>query len=771
MRHAFRLLALAAPVGAAGVVLGFWIGHPVSDQELTANFAKAGDFFRGLQSVGAWPWWSPMFLQGTSLATAWSVMASNLLLLAGAGMFGFLAGPKIATGFCLLAGAAGMWAFLREWSGNKSAARLGGVLFLCNSSLLTRAAAFEHFVVVASMAALPWVLWALAVFSANGTRRNAVVLGVCFSALALAYGKTALMAAPLLAAFALTEYFSRPRGSRPGAGPIALAGAVVLVLAVVPNLPALREAGFAAMFEFGPFEAWQRAFSTKSALSWFDRGGLLGEGMDSGFAPTTGNGGTYLGILAGLVLATKLLRNSLDRLARRLLALALVSFWLSFGPRSVVGGHFEFLRMSADAADFTPAIAWFLLAIQVWVIFRLLPERGGRWIWAGAAISLVYLFVPGFRILEWLPPYANIRAPFDFFQVTGAVLTTGAVALAAGSWISSIAGQGLRIALAAGLVAVAVADVAVYAKPFLQARLEPGVWRDFLAAQEFLKSAPAEGRVHPFSGRYFFMMTPWISGRALAAEAFNNYLMQRNAAVLQGSAFLVEEHLRAYLRITGAAYVLVDKTDPDTPQELQERLRGVCPAVFENTHIAVLAVPEPLGNAFLARDFVLAPDDTPANAMAALGGALHHFAMIEGIGLPTAEPGLQGRVVEGRIVAKEGGKMEEGRPFEPIETVGAPTYERFEFEATGEPGWLVFNEAWHPDWKASSAGAEIPVTKGMLAFSAVRTDGKNSVVFEFRPPWWYDVCAWTGVAGWVAAAVFLLTGFKPGGGRSTPAEA
>jgi hypothetical protein len=152
---------------------------------------------------------------------------------------------------------------------------------------------------------------------------------------------------------------------------------------------------------------------------------------------------------------------------------------------------------------------------------------------------------------------------------------------------------------------------------------------------------------------------------------------------------------------------------------------------------------------------VLAADDSPANAMAALGGATHNLVMIQGSGLPTDEPGLQGRVVEGRIVAKESGVMEEGRAFLAVPKKGPSTYERFEFEPARDSGWLVFNEAWHPDWRAFTEGLEIPLSKAVLAFSAVRTDGKNPVVFEFRPPWWYDWCAWTGVAGWMAALIYV----------------
>jgi hypothetical protein len=770
MREILRILGWAAPVAAIAAAVGIWIAQPVSDQELLANFAKAGDFFRGWQSVGFWPWWTPMFQQGTSLAPSWSVMFSNLLLLGGSAVFGFLAGPKVAVGVCLLVGAAGMVFFLKRWTGNRLAAWLGGVLFIFHPSVSTRAAEFEHFVVVASMAALPWVLWALAGFFKNGTRRDAVVLGASFSALALTYGKTALMAAPLLGAFAVVLYFSLPNGSRPTWRRILLVLGVVVVLAVVPNLPALRESGFVTMFQTGPFEGWQRAFSVKSALAWFDRGGVLGMGMDPGYAPTTAAGGTYLGLVAGIILAAALLRGMISstptgREARTLLALALGSFWLSFGPRSAMGGHFEFLRMSAGALDFTPALGWFLLAAQVWVIFRLLPSRSMPWLWAGAALTLVYLFIPGFRILELVPIYTNIRAPFDFYQVTGAILVAGAVALAAASLLEGITSRPLRIWLA-GLVAfLGAVDTGVQTKAFFTPRMEREVWDDFTAAQEFLKTAPAPGRVHPFSGRYFYLMTPWMSGRALTSEAFNSYLQQRNAAVLQGSASLVEEFLESYFRISGTAYLLVDKTDPDTPSDLQERLRAICAPVFENKNFAVLAVADPLGSAFLARDFVLAPDDSPVNAMAALGGATHDLAMIEGIGLPTDEPGLQGRVVEGRIVAKEGGVLEDGRAFSAVVQRGPSNYERFEFEASGEAGWVVFNEAWHPDWRAYSKGEEIPVSKAMMAFSAVRTDGKTSVVFEFRAPWWYDWCAWTGVAGWVAVLSWLATGIRRGGGR------
>jgi hypothetical protein len=102
--------AAGVVVCLVAVALFCWLRIPVSDQELLANFAKAGDFFRGVESMWSLPWWSPNFLQGTSLAMAWGYMFSNVVMLATALPFGFLAGSKVGVGLCLVAGDCGMLA-------------------------------------------------------------------------------------------------------------------------------------------------------------------------------------------------------------------------------------------------------------------------------------------------------------------------------------------------------------------------------------------------------------------------------------------------------------------------------------------------------------------------------------------------------------------------------------------------------------------------------------------------------------------------------------
>lgn len=761
MRCGWILVALLL-----GGVWGMWRGQPVGDQELLANLAKARDFFGHCLAEGGLAWWSSSFLQGTSLAAAWGTMGTNLILWVASLALGDLAGAKAAVVVFWGVGALGQYAFLRVWTGDVRAAWWGVFYYLAGASLLTRAFDYEHVVTVASMGVLPWVFAGVVRLVERPDARNAVLCGMAGAVLFLTYAKTGFMALPAVLALAVASAW---RAGAPAGALIrafATAAGVFFVLAILPNLPAWREAGSFTMFELAPFESWQRAFSSKSAVSWIDRAGVLSRGMDPGFAPTTAVGGTYLGLAGGLIVAFALwrgiLQGSLTGWACRVLAgIALGMFWLSHGPRSVVGGHFAFLEMSGGAADWLPAAGWVFLAASVWVIFQLLPSRGRPWI--GAVLAAVYLFVPGFRLIEWLPGFSTIRAPFDFFQVSGAVCWAGAVGLATCVALGTWANQRWRRAGAVALVAAVACDVSFLIAPLRPAKLEFAVWNDFLEAQAFLKSAPVEGRVYPFSGRYFYLMTPLLSGRALATEAFNSYLQQKGVALLQSSAFFSPDDFLPFLRISGIAYVLVDKSDPDTGADLQERLRTELPVVFENTHMAVLGVPEPLGGAFLAQDFVRSPGGDAREALAALGAAGNSLAMIESPGGATDEPGLQGVVKEGRIVALEDRIMHPGRDFLPVAANQARRSGEASWGPAPEGGWLVFNDAWHPDWTAWNGRERIPVVRAFGALNAVAVRQGETVVFRFQAPWWYGACVWTALVGWLLALGWVISRMRAGG--------
>lgn len=762
-RGAGAALLFSLVLAMAALVAGYsWLRQPVSNQELLANFAKAQDFWAGAGSVGGLPWWSPMFMQGTSLAPSWSFMVTNVVMWAFSIPLGFLVGPKLAVLAMMAFGSAGVLLFLRKYTGDDLCAGIGGFLFLLCPSLLTRATGYEHFVVVCSMALLPWTFLALLVFFREPGLRTAFLPALAFSAVTLAYGKTGVMALPVLGIFAAAEYFGRPRESRPRLRLLAWAASAFVFLAVIPGLPALRETGFVALFEFGPFEGWQNAFSTKSALGWIDRGGWLTQGIDGAYAPTTGNGGTYLGLGVFAVFGTALFLGTFHatpegRKARRFLALALLTFWLSFGPKGVLGGHLLYLSLSLNAPDFSPALGWFFLAAQVWVIFRLVPPDWPARRILASVLSLIYLAVPGFRILEWLPIYKNIRAPFDFFQVTGAVCVVISAAIVARILFSRFRAGVLRSAVTAVVCCLALLDIAPYAKPFFQGKLEAEVFGDFLAAEAHIKSSPIPGRVHAFSGRYFYLLTPYLTGRPLVSEAFNSYLQQRGAAILQGTAFSNDETLSSYLNISGVSHVLIDKTDPDTPGDLQERLRNLVPVGFENDRFVVLDNKNSLGAGFLARDFIQVPDSQPQVSTAALGGAHYNMATIEMTGVALEEPGLRGRVVDGRIEGnKTGEAMREGRPFEAVGLAGPGNYQSVPFAPSGASGWLVMNQAWHPDWQAFQGGKPLKNRRAFLAFQAVKTDGQQGVEFRFQQPWWYNVCAGIGMLSWILTIGWVL---------------
>lgn len=770
-RAIFFLLLLIAWCFLIGT---FWLQQSISNQELLANYAKAWDFFSAAQNVQGVPWWSPMFLGGTSLAPAWSFMLANLLMLAFSIPLGFLIGPKVAMLICMALGALGVFYFLRRYVEDEWCAAIGGGLFLLCPSLLTRAAEYEHFVVVCSMVLLPWAFLGILKFLRAPSLRTAILVALGFAMFFLAYAKTGLMALPVLVLFGATEFFGRPIEQRPSWKLLGLAAGAFTLLAIIPNLPALREMRFVALFELGPFAGWQRAFSTKSAMGWIDRMGWLTHGIDGAYAPTTGNGGTYLGIVSFVVLALALFRrtlhdSSLGRRARTFVALGLFAFWLSFGPKGVLGGQMEFLRLALNVPDFTPAIGWFFLAVQVWIIFRLIPPE-----WPGAKtiaafLSAIYLIVPGFQLIEFLPIYKNIRAPFDFYQITGTVCIVFATAIVIRILLAQLPSAAWRPALLFLIFTVAVLDTGPYAKSFFHGQMGKNVFDDFLKAQNFLKNSSLSGRVFPFSGRYFYLLSPVLSGRPLATEAFNNYLQQRGTAILQNAAFLSDEYLQAYMRIAGISHLLIDKTDPDTPQEIQERLRKLFPVGFENTNFLILENKDSLGFGFLAQDFIQADDNEKNVATAALGGARYNLATIHLWETASDEVGLRGRVVEGWIQPKSGTVLEEGKPFEPLKQLSGSTYQKVSYDPPSAPGWLVMNQAWHPDWKAFVNTHEVTVHRAFLGFSAVHTDGKNVTTFQFHPPWWYPICMAVGIFAWVSCVGIGLLGprFPP---RSAPPE-
>ena len=730
---------------------------------ISGPFALAWNFANAARNVDGIPWWSPMFFGGISLAQSWSVLLSNAILMAFSTPMGFVEGPMAAMVACIALGAAGSFWFLRRYTGHKRYAAVGAVLFVLSPSLLTHAAGYGHFAVVCAMAIFPWALLGLHFFLHSPSPLSAMCSAATLAAMVLAGGQCGTMAIPLVVLFGVTQFFGRPVEQRPTLKLIGLAAVIFTLLAVVPNLPAMRETGFSAQYEFAPFAQWQRMFSTKSALGWIDRQNILTAGIDSSYAPTTSNGGTYPGlvIIAFLALAlsqTTLHESLYGRQARTFLALGLFAFWLSFGPSGVLGGHLFFLEHSFNAQDFVPALGWLFLAVQVWVIFRIIPpEWPGRNIVA-SVLSLIYLGIPGFRLLEILPIYKNIRSPFDFYQASGAVCIAFAGAIVIRSFLSDIRTKPLRSAAATVIFSLAILDVVPYAMPFFKPSLSRTCYDNFLAAQAFLKSSPIPGKVFPFSCRPLCMLTPLLSGRPVVAGAFNSQLQQRGTAILQGTALASDEQLRSYMRIAGVSHILVDKSDPETPKELQERLRKLLPKAFENNDFLLLENQESLGSGFHAPDFIQATTANPQVAVASLEAVRYSLATIQLSKIPAGALPPRGKVVGDRPLTTNGEPLTKGSAFRLLTELPEGTFQQFSLAASGAPGWTVLTQAWHPDWRAFEGPRPVEIHRAFVGLSAVYTQGKAPVTFRFSPPWWYPLCAILTLSGWIACGMLGFLG-------------
>lgn len=749
------LAALAAVTICFVCWLGFtWLALPPSNQELLANYAKVQDYTNGAQNVGGWPWWTPSFLQGASLAPVFSTILTNASIFLFSQFAGLWSGPKLA-GLALLAIAPfTMYALVARLTGRPWAAVAAAIFYLTSPSLLLRLGYVEHISVVSSMALLPLMFWGVLRFLEVPSVVNAVLCGTCAALLTLAYAKIAVLALPILAAFALWAWFVRARLRLPPLPSIGLCLGVYVLLAVLFNLPAMRETGFVTKFAFAPFESWQRAFSTHSVISWIDFFGIFSG--ESTPASVHGRDGAFVGLPVALLFVALLLfrkavlhRDALGSICRLFLALALFAQWLSFGPHPALLAQVAYLKGAVQAPHPSIAISWFLLAVQVWMIFYLLPQSLPWRRWLAGFLSVVYLAVPGFALLSRLPLYGDIRAPYDTFHTVGIFCVCAAAGCAFRAWLESLPAKPSRWLFSGLAVALTAAGTWVSTRDFRASPLDDAVFSDFSAAQKYLAESPVSGRVLPLSGRYFYLLTPLLSQRGLALEAFNSFYMLKEVDTLQKIALTSSAARRPFLDAGGISHILIDAKDPDTPPELKDAFRALLPVAFENDHFVVLENKASLAPAFWTRDIASAADVEPSTGTTALNLFSRNIAVIES---PVKATGIS--VTQGAI----SGTVEDGQPFTTLlaQTPRHANFHEIRLAAPPSGGWVIVPEAFHPDWTAEADGRPLEVRRALTAFlAAYLPDKAGDLVFTFRPPAWYGLCATLGACSWLATLGFL----------------
>ena len=759
-----RLPYYFLPNLVATVLIGIvWLFKGPTDQELLANAAKALDFH-------PWSgWWSNSFLGGASQAPGLTTLLTYLVLKAFIFPFGVTVGSKLAALIAALLGGLGVSALLRRWTGDGTAAWVGGVAYILGPQMALRLAGNEHLPVVFSMVYAPWVLWSLIGVAREASWKNSLIVALLSAGMTLAFTKLAVVFAPLALLFAAYLWLSDKARRQALVRGLFRSLVIFIPLAVIPLLPTLREVQWLAMFQFDPFAAWQQNFSLKSLLSWLDRGNALQQGMSAGF--TADLGGFYVGAVSlavGIIAWWRITRSEEeDAGSQSLLSVLKVVFgmllfvsWLSAGPRCIAQGMLEFLKSATSAPDLSIPLFWLIAAGQCVLLWMIWPDHPRR-DWGRVAAILVFLGVPGFRLYELLPFAHDIRAPWSVWQVGGSL----AVALLFGVGVALLLRGRVDGMLSSGglaflLVILLAGDYSVYLLRYGTGAMAPATYPAFEQVCAQLRQAPA-GTVYPLSGRYFYLQIPTLAGKPIEQEAFNSYFGLAWRRALQNAAMSSPEAMRAGLSLLGCSYIFIDKQDPNTPANLQQTFKGLFPAVAENEFFLVLANPGTLYPAFLAHDFVALPQGSYAMAPAAVQLAPQNLITVEMTGVNRNAPGFAGMAKSANqieLLSQYQGKA--GQPFARVPLIGnrMDDYQRMTYQLPPTvSGWLVVTEAYHPDWTVTIDGKPAEVHRAEAALLSVFVPpGSHEVVFQFKAPAWYSLCLALGTISWIVALAALL---------------
>lgn len=760
-------LTLAAFIILYTIALGLgWLRQTPSQEELYGDVGRFIFEFGRIFGDYGFSWWGPDFLQGQSNApyflSAFPLAFGTLFY----HLFGDPAGIKIAALAVIPAAAAAMFVFVRRLTGFDWTAVISAVLYVVSSQILLRIANFEHWMGAYSYIFPPLILWAFLLVRDEGSWRASAWLAFGWSAMMLSYAKLTFMFAPLAAVFFVWLLIDRPeRRVALVRGTLVSLGLVIL-MAVILLLPLTREYQWVAAFSFDNFSGWQQAFSLKHFISVFDRANGLLTGMRADFSADRGQ--FYIGLVVLFAIGAvfwwsrkrgEWLKTREGVLLRLFVGMTLLALWLSQGPFSAFTGLQEFLKGSVGAPDGIAAMMWFATLIPPFLIYAILPEGPRRSVVATLLI-LVYLFVPGFVLLETLPMYRDIRAPWGFWEVGFfAVAVAGAIALQ--QLFTGMIDKRDRLVVAGLLGVIAMLDASAYYAKFFAPGLPAQTFADFDRSQDYLKTSLIDGRVYPMSGRYFYLRTSMQSGRGLNSEAAWSHFQMRGVRALVNGANSSPGAMQTYLRVAGISHVLLDKQDPFTPQQLQNAFAQAYPTGFDSEYIRVLENKDSLAPAFVAREYFAMDPGTEALAPAfleaagrvnaapiELGPNERNFTFLAGVG--SEQNGIQ----IAQKYATAPGTVFRRVPY----ALPRTNPQQMAFDPYGDrEGWLVVTEAWHPDWRAYSDGIELPVYKafgGLMAVPLGKTNGP--IEFIFQAPRWYDLVVWISALSWTGVLGLLL---------------
>jgi hypothetical protein len=744
-----------------------WIAESPTREELYGDTGKVWDMLKGPVAG-----WTPNYMLGHSSAVYDVAELGTLLGKSATLMFGWLFGSLVAIKILILAFLPlAFWTmriFLQRLGLGCAEASLGALLYLVMPSMLVAIGIYEHWTVGLCFVFTPLILRGIIAVAEEPSPREIVGLGLAASALALSYTKIAVTMSPILILWTLESLRQNPANLRKAL--VGYAGALVVagLTAILILLPGSREFGFAAGFLFDPVDGWKHHYSFKTPLLWIDLWGALTKGGDGNL---TGDAAMFwIGLVPLAALSLTLGLGSLSewrasKTGRWFLVLTacwLVGIWFSSGPDGLLLGHINVLKTAQGLPDTSIPLLWLSLIWIGWLIHRTASQLlSNQPYWVSALATAVVLLVPVFKIAEFLPLFGDIRAPESFWSVGGFCCLAAAVGMAFWMLFTEVIADQWRKPAAIIVGILMMAELYPVHSAYWTRGMDRQLFTEYDQAAAFLKTAPLQGRVHPLSGRYFYLTLPEKAGRAIDSESLLRHFQLKWVRHLEAAGNASGDTLRSYLNLAGVAYILLDKEDPFSPKQMQDFFRSVYPVVFENRYFAILANPGTLYPAFLARDFVALPPEGYAMAPAALQLLPQNIITVEMVGVDRNMPGFAGMAKSANqieLLQQYQGKA--GQPFGRVPLVGnrMDDYQRMTYQLPPTvSGWLVVSEAYHPDWTVTIDGKPAEVHRAEAALlSAYVPAGSHEVVFRFKAPAWYSLCIVFGTFCWIVALASLI---------------
>ena len=741
-----------------------WLFQSPSREELFGDTGKFWDILRAPVNG-----WSPNFMLGHSamiygsMAIGWFPLA---FLLKPFFFLGSLVTAKLAILAYIPASALSMWFFARTLGANRSIAAWISIVYITLPSFHVAVGIYEHWVVGLCFVFTPLILRGILVIAERPSPREIVILGLVASAASLSYTKIAVVMSPMFLLWTLEVLrLNRPNRRKAligyGWSILVACAAAILIL-----LPAAREFGFAAGFLFDPLDGWKHHYAFKTPLLWIDLWGFLTRGSPE----LMGDAQMFqIGLIPLAALSFALSFSSLavwraTQLGRWFLILTacwLLSIWFASGPDGILLGHINTLKTSQGIPDTSIPLLWLSLIWIGWLIYRTASQLLSKNTWGPALITLFVLAVPVFRIAELFPLFKDIRAPESFWSVGGFCCLAAAVGMALWILFTEVISEGWRKPLAIAVGLLMLVELYPIHSAYWTRGMDRQLFTEYDQAAAFLKTAPIGGRVHPLSGRYFYLTLPEKAGRAIDSESLLRHFQLKWVRYLEAAGNASGDSLRSYMNVAGVAYILLDKEDLFSPKQMQDFFRSIYPVVFENRYFAVLANTGVLYPAFLAHDFVALPPDSYAMAPATLQLLNQNIATVEMATPDQSMPGFAGMAKGANQIELLGqyqGKS--GQPFARVPLTGnrIDDYQRMTYQLPpNASGWLVVSEAYHPDWTVTVDGKTAQVHRAEASLlSTYVPAGSHEVIFQFKAPSWYSLCLGLGTVSWIIALAALL---------------